>query len=225
MFSRDLKPKKGILTNTYNFLDKFKNKDPEAIRKVTQGLNLVGKFSGQKPIDAEEVIRKNRERDLIRKPIQNTIGIVKDPSYIDRVALPPKIIGWTKPIDRGRPMPTTGARLMVENYYDEPSRPIYENDRRIRPFFGLRDKLIPDAYIHNQLKPVDRNENPDPTERFQGKLKYKINSLDRVNDLSKFQGSTDVKPIPAATFSGSVSSLPSAKNQIKPQIGATAPEN
>lgn len=47
------------------------------------------------------------------------------------------------------------------------------------------------------------------------KPQFRINSLDRQNNdvlrtgsIDSFKGNTDIKPIPSATFSGSVSKIP-----------------
>lgn len=52
------------------------------------------------------------------------------------------------------------------------------------------------------------------------KPQFRINSLDRQNNdplrtgsIDSFRGNTDVKPIPSATFSGSVSKIPNLTAQ------------
>jgi hypothetical protein len=52
------------------------------------------------------------------------------------------------------------------------------------------------------------------------KPRFRINSLDKQNNdplktgsIDSFKGNTDVKPIPSATFSGSVSKIPNLTTQ------------
>jgi hypothetical protein len=86
-------------------------------------------------------------------------------------------------------------------------------DRRINENIALPAVMRPDIreIVESQRR---RNLMPDYL-----KPQFVINSLDKRNNdplkgnlLDSFSGATDVKPIPAATFSGSVSSIPVLKN-------------
>jgi hypothetical protein len=64
-------------------------------------------------------------------------------------------------------------------------------------------------------RPVDVQQTPISNMPDWMKPRFRINSLDRQNNdplktgsLDSFKGNTDVKPIPSATFSGSVSKIP-----------------
>jgi len=117
---------------------------------------------------------------------------------------------------------TGKPKIDVEKLVDKRARePI--TDMRYRPEDREFKPVIKPFFPVDEIKPFRPSYETKPAIP---KPFFKINSIDkdpRYNGgsfLDKWQGATDVRPLPSATSTAQVSSLPSATNQIKKDIGS-----